>query len=278
MARAIHANSSRCHKAFIAINCAALPETLLESELFGYEDGAFTGAARGGRLGKFELAHGGTLFLDKIGDMSFAMQAKILRALQEKEIEKIGRRQAVRIDVRVIAATNRDLKYLMTQGKFRQDLYYRLDVISIHIPPLRQRPGDVAILSEHFLRQCCGKYNKRLQLSSQSIQLLHAHDWPGNVRELQNCMEYAAIMCPGGEIMPWHLPNHLHHGAAGEAPETAMADSFLPGNWRQAIRQVEYRLLQNALQSTQGNRSAAIRSLGLSRRAFYHKLKQYKLE
>ncbi len=274
MARAIHLASRRREKPFIAVNCAALPENLLESELFGYEEGAFTGAKKGGRLGKFELAAGGTLFMDEIGDMSASMQAKLLRALQEKEIEKLGRSKVIIIDVRIIAATNRDLGELMKQGKFRADLFYRLNVVAISLPPLRARPGDVPLLCEHFLQKYRENYDKDLSLHPESRRIILAHNWPGNIRELQNCLEYAAIMCPSGQIMPRHLPNHLLGAREGGPVAPASPQSL---DWHSALASLEVELLQKALNAHPGNRSEAIRQLGLSRRAFYRKLKQYSL-
>lgn len=273
MARAIHQASNRSQAPFIAVNCAAMPEALLESELFGYEEGAFTGAKKGGSLGKFELAQGGTLFLDEIGDMSLAMQAKLLRALQEKEIEKLGRNKAVVIDVRIIAATNRDLAALITQEKFRADLFYRLNVVSLTLPPLRKREGDLVIFCQHFMRQFNGKYNKKLTISSPAWGILMAHDWPGNVRELYNTLEYAVIMCQHDEILPEHLPAHVVEGKGNIGGVSAPG----PLKWHSAMADLERKLLVEGLNLCHNNRSRAMERLGLSRRAFYRKLKQYGL-
>jgi PAS domain S-box-containing protein len=273
LARNIHYASARHQKSFIAVNCAALPESLLESELFGYEDGAFTGAKKGGQLGKFELANGGTLFLDEIGDLPLSMQVKLLRAIQEKEIEKIGRSGVISIDVRIIAATNRNLQELVELGRFRDDLFYRLNVVSITLPPLRERSEDISLLSDYFLQKYQDKYNKQLQISPACKAILLKHKWPGNVRELQNCLEYACIMCQDGHVLPEHIPSHIL-----EKTDYVPADT-IPVNldWQEAISALECSLLQEALKKCHGNRSQAIRKLRLGRRTFYRKMKQYNL-
>lgn len=209
LAKMIYSCSNRSDKPLITVNCAAIPEQLLESELFGYEEGSFTGAKRGGKLGKFELAEGGTLFLDEIGDMSLAMQSKILRVMQEKEIEKIGRTHNMPVNVRIITATNRPLDVLMAQGTFRRDLYYRLNVVSIRMPCLRERREDIGFLAHYFLQQCNAKYNKNIILSVDILRFFENYDWPGNVRELQNCIEYAVIMCQEEELRIEYLPVHM---------------------------------------------------------------------
>ena len=282
LARAVHAASPRRDKPFIAVNCAAVPDTLLESELFGYEEGAFTGARRGGRMGKFELADKGVLFLDEIGDMPPAMQAKLLRALQYKEIEKIGRGRTVAVDVRVITATNRNLENMVRAGTFRADLYYRLNMVALTLPPLRERKDDIALLAEDILRACNAKYGKNLALSPQLYAALLRHDWPGNVRELANSLEYAVIMCPSGLILPEHLPAQFlpadePESAVGVATLTGTWPGTWPGTWKETMRAAEKQLLQQSLAMCGNNRSQAIRSLGLSRRAFYEKLKFYGL-
>jgi PAS domain S-box-containing protein len=291
LARAVHAASPRREKPFITVNCAAIPETLLESELFGYEDGAFTGARRGGALGKFELAGGGTIFLDEIGDMPLSMQAKMLRALQEKEIEKIGRGSPVPIDVRVLAATNRNLTDMVENGRFRADLYYRLNMATVVIPPLRKRVDDIVLLAGSILDKCCRKYGKKLTMSPGLPAVLQNHNWPGNVRELANSLEYAVIMCAGSRIEAEHLPNRFP-AHADRPPEDASGKAFFPadqtgqaaiaanvfpptGNWKETIRQTEFTLVSRALAASKGNRSEAIRKLGLSRKTFYAKLKEY---
>ena len=273
LARAMHADSPRRNSPFIAVNCAAIPEALLESELFGYVDGAFTGARKGGRLGKFELADKGTLFLDEIGDMPLPMQAKLLRALQQKEIEKIGREQPVVVDVRIIAATNKQLQEQVERKEFRADLLYRLNVVSLTLPPLRERLDDIGLLVGSFVEAYNVKYSKTLSVSPLLHDILQRHVWPGNIRELANILEYAYIMCPGGDILPDHLPAQF----SGMSQVNGSDDAF-QGSWREVIERTERRLLEEALRAYPHNRSAAIRRLGLSRKAFYDKLKRYHLD
>lgn len=206
LVRAIHANSRRADKPFVPINCGAIPKELLESELFGHEKGAFTHAIRS-RPGRFELADGGTIFLDEIGEMDLSLQVKILRVLQEKEIERVGGAGVKKVDVRIIAATNRDLEAEVAKGRFREDLYYRLNVIPLHLPPLRERGGDVLLLANHFLEIFCKKKGRpRLTLSPDAIRILSAYTWPGNVRELVNFMERLSILVDGNVINPQDLP------------------------------------------------------------------------
>ncbi|NDD67495.1 AAA family ATPase, partial [bacterium] len=209
VAHAIHYNSPRADKAFIKINCGAIPESLIESELFGYEKGAFTDAQEQ-KLGKFELANGGTLFLDEIGELSPNVQVKLLRVLQEKEIERVGGLSPIKVNVRVITATNRDLEYELQQKQFREDLYYRLNVFPIFLPPLRERKTDVLLLSEHFLEKFCKENNKSItRISSLAIDLLSSYHWPGNVRELENCIERAVLVCRSDTIQATDLPPTL---------------------------------------------------------------------
>lgn len=206
LVRALHANSRRAEKPFVPINCGAIPKELLESELFGHEKGAFTHAIRA-RPGRFELADGGTIFLDEIGEMELSLQVKILRVLQEKEIERVGGTGIKKVDVRVVAATNRDLEAEVNAGRFREDLYYRLNVIPLHLPPLRERGGDVLLLANHFLeRFCANKSRSRLGLSPATQQILSAYEWPGNVRELENFMERLSILVDGPLVQPDDLP------------------------------------------------------------------------
>lgn len=209
VAQAIHAASLCKDGPLIRVNCAAIPENLLESELFGYEDGAFTGAKKGGKAGKFELAHGGTLFLDEVGDMSLSMQAKLLRAIQEKEIERVGGTKTIRVDVRIISATNKDLEQMTSEGKFREDLYYRLSVVPIFLPPLRERKDDLLLLIDHFLTRLGEKNGKTCIVSEEALLMLNSHDWPGNIRELQNAIEYGTVMAEDGVIGPQHLPPYF---------------------------------------------------------------------
>jgi PAS domain S-box-containing protein len=276
VAKALHANSNRRNKPLICVNCAAIPESLLESELFGYEEGSFTGAKRGGKLGKFELADGGTIFLDEVGDMSGIMQSKILRVLQEKEIEKIGRTQIVPVDVRIIAATNRPLETMIKQGIFRNDLYYRLSVVTIRIPPLRQRGEDIGLLAYYFLQQSNAKYSKTLTLSSAVLHFFYNYEWPGNVRELQNCIEYVSIMCSDDEIYVEHLPLSMLE-AKGDIPTATNPNSSGTGSFRDEVQLTEKELILRALKTCHNNRTAAMKTLGVSRRTFYRKLKEFGL-
>lgn len=273
LARAIHAASPRSERPFIAINCAALPQAMFEAELFGYEDGALAGAKRGSSLGKFELADKGVLFLDEIGDLPVAMQAKLLRVLQEKGIEKIGRKKTVPLDVRVIASTNQNLEKMVTEGSFRADLFYRLNIAPLTIPPLRSRLEDIDALAEEFIVKFNRKYAKSITLSSQVRQLLLQHSWPGNVRELANTLEYAVIMCN----IPMLLPEHLPPQFSSKQNEIHQKYIHLDQGWKQTLHDVEKSLLEDALEASGGNRSQAMRRLGLSRKVFYTKLKQHNL-
>ena len=233
VARAVHRVSPRAAGPFVAVNCAAIPEDLLESELFGHERGAFTGAVAR-KVGRFERAHGGTLFLDEIGDMSLVLQAKILRALQEREIERVGGEERIRLDVRVVAATHRDLPTLIADGDFREDLFYRLAVVRLHLPPLRERPGDVRALALHYAARFAHAYARPLRaVSEDALRRLEAHGWPGNVRELRNAVERAVLLAPGDVLLPEHLelderrgpdaPPALGPSLPGYSPEMSMA-------------------------------------------------------
>ena len=279
-ARLLHQNSERREKPFIAVNCAAIPDSLIESELFGYEEGSFTGAKRGGQLGKFQLAEGGTLFLDEIGDMPQPMQAKLLRVLQEGEIEKVGRQRSVRVDVRLIAGTNRPLERMIEEGCFRQDLFYRLNVVPITIPPLRERGRDIVLLAAHYLEQYNLRYRKNVRLSEESYQLLLRYDWPGNIRELQNILESCVVLCSRDTILPEDLPDYIrgHHpdGSTGTA-ESALPYSSLPSRLDEGVAFCEEMLIRNALQQNHYDRQATADSLGISRRTFYRKVQQYQI-
>lgn len=272
-AAAIHNYSGR-KGPFIKVNCAAMPDNLLESEFFGYEGGAFTGAKSSGKPGKFELAHQGTLFLDEIGDMSLPLQAKLLRVLQEKEFERVGGVKTVRVDVRIIAATNRNIEDLMARGKFREDLYYRLNVIAVRVPPLRERKGDIYPLVMHFVR----KYNRILGsgvtgISPRAMEILTGHSWPGNVRELENVVERALNIVTGGEILPAHLPEYLQ-GGSGIAPPIPKAEG--PElNMNNSIAGTEKDLILRALAEAGGNRSKAAEILGISRTKLYDRIVRY---
>lgn len=267
----IHGNSLRRNKPLITVNCAAIPENLIESELFGYEEGTFTGAKKGGKIGKFQLAQGGTLFLDEIGDMPMTMQTKLLRVLQEGEIEKIGREVNIPVDVRVIAATNQPLEDMIREKKFRQDLYYRLNVIALSIPPLRERPCDIVLLTDHFLKRFNQKYGKSLTLSREVHDLLAHYSWPGNIRELQNCIESCVIMCSTGAITPAYLPAGLR-----KQPDTPALAAPPPNrtyaSLHTEVARYEQQVIADVLAQCGGNRDEAARCLGVSRRTFYRKL------
>ncbi|KHA75928.1 Fis family transcriptional regulator [Janthinobacterium lividum] len=260
IARGLHALSSRHAQRFVAINCAAIPENLLESELFGYERGAFTGAVRQ-TLGKIELAHGGTFFLDEIGDMPMALQAKLLRFLQERVIERVGGRAEIAIDVRIVCATHQDLKVLAEQGRFREDLFYRLSEIVLRIPPLRERAGDCTLLAQHFKNKFCASEGRsNLHFSAGALQLIEAYGWPGNVREVENCIKRAVIMSDGPQI----AADDLGLPASAQA---APADESI--NLRQAREAAEYKVMVRALARADGNIAKAAELLGVSRPTLY---------
>jgi DNA-binding NtrC family response regulator len=274
-ARFLHENSSRDSGPFVAVNCASLPEGLLESELFGHEKGAFTGAI-GRKQGKFELAHGGTILLDEISEMAIALQAKLLRVLQEGEIDRVGGKKPVPVDVRVVATTNRDLKEHISKGEFREDLFYRLNVIPIKVPPLRERAGDIMLLAEHFLGVFAKENSKpSLLLSAEAKRLIGSQRWPGNVRELQNTMERAVLLASGEEIKPEALmfDDHL---AAGGGPGDAAAAEVLAGPVP-TLRELERKAIGLALEETSGNRTHAAKMLGISVRTLRNKLNEYKV-
>ncbi|MGL6198832.1 MAG: sigma-54 interaction domain-containing protein [Lachnospiraceae bacterium] len=272
LARAIYKESNRNKMPFIKVNCASIPENLLESELFGYEDGAFTDARKGGKLGKFELAQGGTIFLDEIGDMSFNMQAKILRVLQEREIERVGGTKVIPLDVRVMAATNRNLEEMMEAGQFRSDLYFRLNVIPLVIPPLRERKDDVMLLAQTMLNKINGSSAEAVELSADVIRILYQYNWPGNVRELQNVMEHANIIRSGPQIEVKDLPQYIIPTDYQDEPQ--QSDTY---DFRENINMMEKELIKKALIRNNNNKSKAIKELGLSRRAFYEKLSKYQI-
>ena len=278
-ARALHALSPRADGPFVAINCAAIPESLLESELFGYEKGAFTGAAQR-KPGRFELAHRGTLFLDEIGDLPLALQAKILRALEEKQFERVGGTQSLHVDARVVAATNRNLKQRVSERQFREDLYFRLSVFPIQIPPLRERGDDVLILARHFVDKFCKDLNKKLlMLSPTALDDLTAYSWPGNVRELQNCIERAVILADGDSIHQRHLNLSFRNAPTGQVQTDPWDQIDLSGTMTDAIRrvsgEVERRKIETALQEYGGNKAQAAHALQLGFKALMQKIKAY---
>lgn len=271
VAHAIHKLSTRRHQAFVRINCAAIPDNLLESELFGYEPGAFTGALKNGNPGKFQLADGGTLFLDEIGDMSLPLQAKILRVLQEREIEKIGGRFPIPIDVRVIAATHCDLQEMVRQGKFRQDLFYRLHVFPIHTPALRTIPEDIPLLAEHFLgKRRAEEPETPSGFSAECLPILEAHCWPGNCRELFNVIEYASSFS-SGQIFPEHLPSGLLAAPPAGAEESAPV-------LRSHANDAERNAIIQTIRTYHGNKLKVSEALGISRSSLYNKIKKYNIE
>lgn len=269
IANAIHQNSPRKDRPLIIVNCAALPETLLESELFGHEKGAFTGAITR-KQGRFQLAHNSSIFLDEIAEMAPATQAKILRVLQEREFEPVGSTQTIKVDTRVIAATNKNLEEEIQAGRFREDLYYRLNVVTVDLPPLRQRREDIPLLADFFLKQYAQK-NRRLikGFTPRATDLLMRYEWPGNVRELENIIERAVIMSRGEMITPLEFPNDLQN-LDGELKESRI--DLTSGR---SLKEVEKVLILRTLEETGGNRTHAARILGISRRTLQLKLKEY---
>ncbi len=272
-AHAIHRASYRKGEAFIAINCAAIPKELLESELFGYDSGAFTGARKQGKVGKFELARGGTIFLDEIGDMPLEMQAKILRVLESKEFERVGSNKKMSFDARVIAATNENIEEAIKKGKFREDLYYRLNVITIEIPPLRERMEDIELLSEEILSYLLKemKLGEKF-LAKETIKILKSYSWPGNVRELRNILERAINLSPGKIILPEHLPERLIDKISYSTED--LKDIPL---LKDVVIESEIEAINKALIFTKGNKSLAAEKLGIHRTALYKKIDKYNI-
>jgi len=267
VARAIHQRSARKNGPFVAVNCASLPENLLESELFGYEKGAFTGAA-GRKEGRFELADTGTLFLDEIGDLSPATQPKILRVLQEGEFERLGATRTIRVDVRIVAATNQDLSQMVKEKRFREDLFYRLNVITITVPPLRDRPEDISVLAAHFVRIYAAKNNRRLEgLTDEAVRQLEAFSWPGNIRQLENVIERAVVLARGARIDVADLPPEI----AGATP---LPEGVLTIRIGTPLAEVEARLLDETLRVTKGNKTLTARLLGIDPRTVSRKLER----
>jgi DNA-binding NtrC family response regulator len=277
LARMIHRASPRSAGPFVAVNCAALPENLLESELFGFEKGAFTGAFAS-KPGKFELASRGTLLLDEIGEMAPILQAKLLRVLQEKEVDRVGGRSPVRIDVRVIATTNRNLASLVREGEFREDLYYRLNVVCLSIPPLRERPADIPLLAGYFCRKYGREFGREsVRCSDDALQALSKQRWPGNVRELENAIQRAAALCSGDVIEPEDL-SMAPVGPVRESPQEGPSDSagVLPTGT--TVRDMEKHLIRRTLAETGGNRTHAAKILGISLRTLRNKLNEFGLQ
>ncbi|MCX7846844.1 MAG: sigma 54-interacting transcriptional regulator [bacterium] len=270
VAHAIHYNSPRADKPFIKVNCAALPETLVESELFGHERGAFTGALSA-RKGRFELAQGGTIFLDEVGDFSPATQVKLLRVLQEREFERLGGTTTIKVDVRVIAATNRNLEELMERGLFRQDLYYRLNVFPIHIPPLRERKTDILLLADYFIEKYSAANRKNVRrITTPAIDMLMSYHWPGNVRELENCIERAVLLTTDDAIHAHHLPPTLQTAEA--------SNTVFKGTLRTTLETVERDLIIDALKTARGNMAKAARALGITERLMGLRVAKYGID
>jgi Nif-specific regulatory protein len=270
VAHAIHYNSPRSGKPFVKVNCAALPEGLIESELFGYEPGAFTGADKQ-KKGRFELAHGGTLFLDEVGDLPASTQVKLLRVLQEREFERLGGIKPVRVDVRLITATNMDLEEAMKKGTFREDLYYRLNVFGLFLPPLRERRSDILLLADHFVEKYAAAHARSVRrISTSAIDMLMSYHWPGNVRELENCIERAILICEGGVIHAHHRPPTL---------QTAEVSNTLPGRpLAEAVSGFEKDLILDGLKSARGNRAKAARLLRTTERILNYKVSKHGID
>ena len=270
VAHGIHYNSPRAEKAFVKVSCGALPESLIDSELFGHEKGAFTDA-RAQKKGRFELADGGTLFLDEVGELSPSTQVKLLRVLQEREFERVGGTETIKVNVRLLAATNKDLELAIKAGTFREDLYYRLNVFSVYLPPLRERRPDVPLLADHFVERYSSAHGKDVRrIATTAIDMLMSYHWPGNVRELENCIERAVLVCDGGVIHAHHLPPTL---------QTAeVSGTLTPQALDQAVGSFERDLIQDALKSARGNRAKAARLLQTTDRILGYKIRKYRID
>ncbi|MFQ6044722.1 MAG: sigma-54 interaction domain-containing protein [Candidatus Poribacteria bacterium] len=270
VAHAIHYNSPRADGPFVPVNCSALPETLLESELFGHVKGAFTGAMRD-KIGRFEAADGGTIFLDEIGDISPLVQLKLLRFIQERQFERVGDRKSVKVDVRIIAATNKNLKELVREGRFREDLYYRLRVVPIFMPPLRERKEDIPLLVNHFMEKFKQKTGKPIvSMTDAALAAMLDYDWPGNVRELENAIEYAFVRCQRERIHLMDLPKELNEEDSMRMKKESETKSISP--------EEEKAIILQALEDTRWNKTKAARMLGIGRTTLYKKLKEYQIE
>lgn len=274
-AQAIHNESMASNEPFISINCSSIPKELLESELFGYESGAFTGAKKDGKMGKFELAGNGSIFLDEVGTMPMDMQVKLLRVLESREFERVGGNRKVNLSARVIAATNDELEKAVEEGAFRKDLYYRLNVVNIKIPPLKERMEDLPCLCQAILDYQRKKYETRgLYISPEAMSALRTYDWPGNVRELRNVLERAVILCQGGAVLPEHLPEHFRAGHwMGAVSATGQE-----GYYKREIAQLEQRMIERALEESKGNRREAAKQLGIHRSLLYKKMEQFGID
>jgi len=267
LARTLHYHSARAQAPFVPVNCAAIPEQLLEAELFGYVQGAFTDAKKD-KKGLFTEAHGGTLFLDEVGELPFPLQAKLLRIIEDKEVRPLGATKTEKIDVRIIAATNRDLRRTVAQRDFRQDLYYRLNVVDIHLPPLRERPEDIPMLLQYFIGNSA-QSSRVKRLAPETLRILLNYPWPGNVRELENVVERSLVLCQGEEIRPDDLPAHLQ----GQKPQvTTLQDALLR---RRSLNDIEREYILLALEFTEGKKKEAAELLGIDRKTLYRKLEEY---
>jgi two-component system NtrC family response regulator/two-component system response regulator HydG len=268
VAQALHEESGRRDKPFIKVNCAALSESLLESELFGHEKGSFTGAT-GRREGRFELADGGTLFLDEVGEISPSLQIKLLRVLQTREFERVGGTQTVKVDVRLVAATNRDLAAEVKAGRFREDLFYRLNVVAVTLPSLRQRKGDIPALVSHFIEKYAAAYGKSVKgLAPGTLNALLAHSWPGNVRELENAIERAVVLCKGNELVTDDLPASI----SGPRPKDTPSGTLIPGA---TMAVIEREAILRTLEMVSGSTARCAEVLGISVRKIQYRLKEY---
>lgn len=267
IARALHYSSSRSAYPFITVNCAAIPRELIESELFGFEKGAFTSAVSK-RIGRFEEASGGTLFLDEIGEIDISLQAKLLRVLQERELERLGSNRKVKVDFRLVSSTNRDLEKDVEAGAFRKDLYYRINVMQIKIPPLRERREDIPLLVAEFVEELCQREGKCISATDEVMGLFTAYNWPGNIRQLRNIIERAVVLARGNEITPAELPEELLHAGNPEPPPPAPAASV------QTLKELEVSAIRNTLDECNGNKSMAAKLLGISRKTFYKRLRE----
>lgn len=271
-AHSIHNGSGRSYSPFVKVNCAAIPSELLESELFGYEEGAFTGAKRGGKIGKFESANGGSIFLDEIGDMPLKMQAKLLRVLQERELERVGGTTSIKLDIRVIAATNKNVEYLVKEGKFREDLYYRLNVMTIDVPALRERYCDIEDLTNLLLEKLSNQLGKYVSnISSKAMECLKGHSWPGNVRELENVLERAINLTDSDTISPVHLPVYLTQNK-----KPVLGGPFRP--LKDIIEDIEKETILGCLEYTKGNKLKTATILEISRSSLYDKIEKYGID
>ncbi len=272
IARSLHYNSSRKEKPFVPVNCAAIPKDLIESELFGYEKGAFTGATSR-RIGKFEEASGGTLFLDEIGELELPLQSKLLRVLQERELERLGSNKTIKVDFRLVCSTNRNLKEEVKAGNFREDLYYRINVVEIKVPPLRERVEDIPLLAMEFLNEFSLREKKKLTLSDDVIDIFRSYHWPGNIRQLKNIIERAVVLARTDRITPRELPEELRPPKKHYIPRRPVVEK----QKLRTLKELEEEAIISALKECNGNKSKAAKLLGISRKAFYKRLKEYNI-